>query len=63
MNKNNMYDEPDMDEPLSTTSVSMKLSLIQKRCSELLDDSDGLELALEEAPAIQEGTDPYNRQG
>ena len=57
-----MYDKPDVNEPLSTTSVSLKLSLIQRRCSEFLDDSDGLELTLEDVSTRQDGTDPYNRQ-
>jgi hypothetical protein len=57
-----MDDFYDKDAPLSESSVSMKLSLIQKRCSQLMDESDGLELSLEEpAPAV-ESNDPYNQQ-
>ena len=57
-----MDDYLDRDAPLSESSVSMKLSLIQKRCGQLMDESDGLELALEEpAPQIEEN-DPYNQQ-
>lgn len=57
-----MDDIQERDAPLSESSVSMKLSLIQKRCSQLMDESDGLELTLEE-PALQpEGSDPYNQQ-
>lgn len=41
-------DKKDMDTPLSETSVSLKLELIQRRCSELLDEPDSLELTLEE---------------
>ena len=38
-----MYKDHEIDSPLSESSVSLKLSLIQKRCSELMDGSDGLE--------------------
>ena len=41
-------DKKDMDTPLSETRVSLKLELIQRRCSELLDEPDSLELTLEE---------------
>ncbi len=37
-----------INSPLSESSVSLKLSLIQKRCSELMNKTDGLELTLEE---------------
>jgi len=57
-----MDDGRDLDTPLSQSNVSLKLSLIQKRCSELMDDSDGLELSLEEPPAVIDGGDPYNQQ-
>ena len=57
-----MDDGRDLDAPLSESSVSLKLSLIQKRCSELMDDSDGLELSLEEPAAVIDGGDPYNQQ-
>lgn len=51
-----------MDTPLSQSSVSLKLEEIQKRCSELLDEPEGLsELALEEAILEPESSDPYNR--
>jgi hypothetical protein len=50
------------DAPLAESSVSLKLSLIQKRCSQLMDESDSLELTLEE-PALEiESNDPYNQQ-
>jgi hypothetical protein len=58
----NMDDERDLDAPLSQSSVSLQLSLIQKRCSELMDESDGLELSLEEPPVVIDGGDPYNQQ-
>ena len=55
-------DKKDMDTPLSTSSVSLKLELIQRRCSELMDEPDELELTLEE-PALEDprASDPYNR--
>ncbi len=51
-----------MDCPLSESSVSLKLSVIQKRCSELMNKADGLELTLEESePSSSSSGDPYNR--
>ena len=51
-----------MDTPLSQSSVSLKLEEIQKRCSELMDEPEGLsELTLEEAVLEPESSDPYNR--
>ena len=51
-----------MDTPLSQSSVSLKLEEIQKRCSELMDEPEGLsELTLEEATLEPESSDPYNR--
>jgi len=53
-----------METPLSQSSVSMKLELIQKRCSELMDEPDAmLELAIDE-PAAEDphASDPYNLQ-
>ncbi|MFQ5548647.1 MAG: hypothetical protein ACE5FV_10165 [Woeseia sp.] len=41
--------------------MSLKLSEIQKRCSELMDKPQGLQLRLEESEARTAGTDPYNR--
>jgi hypothetical protein len=56
-------DKHDMDAPLSQSSVSLKLELIQRRCSELMDDPDELELTLED-PALEDpgAGDPYNFQ-
>lgn len=52
-----------MDTPLSQSSVSLKLEEIQRRCSELLDEPDGLsDLTLEEAVVEPEAGDPYNRR-
>lgn len=51
------------DVPLSESNVSLKLSEIQKRCSEFLDEPDTLELTLLEEPAVAPETateDPYN---
>ena len=51
-----------MDNPLSQSSVSLKLEEIQKRCSELMDEPEGLsELTLEDAIMEPESSDPYNR--
>ncbi len=52
-----------METPLSETSVSLNLELIQRRCSELLDKPDALmELTLEESANEDLGaSDPYNR--
>jgi len=50
-----------MDSPLSESSVSLKLSLIQKRCGELMDKMDGHELTLEEPESSSSSGDPYNR--
>ena len=53
------------DVPLSESNVSLKLSEIQQRCAELLDEPDTLELSLEEpAPALstdEPSFDPYDR--
>ena len=57
-----MDDFYDRDAPLSESSVSLRLSLIQKRCSQLMDESDTLELTLEEPAPRIEASDPYNRQ-
>lgn len=53
-----------MDTPLSESNVSLKLSLIQKRCEELLQEG-GTELRLEdtdaEAKLAESRFNPYNR--
>lgn len=52
-----------MDTPLSESSVSLKLEEIQRRCSKLMDEPDGLsELTLEEAIVEPESGDPYNQR-
>lgn len=51
-----------MDTPLSETNISLKLEEIQKRCSELMDEPNGLsDLTLEEAISEPAANDPYNR--
>ena len=57
-------DKKEMETPLSQSSVSMKLELIQKRCSELMDEPDAmLELAIDEPEAENpRASDPYNFQ-
>lgn len=52
----------DSDAPLSQSSVSINLSLIQKRCSQLMNDTDGLELTLEEPAVEVKSNDPYNQR-
>lgn len=50
------------DEPLSESSVSLKLSLIQRQCTDLLDaGSDIGGLSLEEPLPENDNTNPYNR--
>jgi len=54
----------DTDTPLSESSVSHKLELIQRRCSEFLDQPDSLELTLEEPVAEDpRAHDLYRRHG
>lgn len=56
-------DSKDLEAPPSQSSVSLKLEMIQKRCSELMDEPDALlELTLEEPIAADpRSNDPYNR--
>jgi len=50
------------DIPLSESNVSLKLADIQRRCAELLEETeDSLELTLEEPLLVQEGSNPYDR--
>lgn len=49
------------DIPLSESNVSLKLADIQRRCSELLQESgDELELTLEEPVIKSDGNNPYD---
>ena len=51
-----------MDTPLSEKTITMELSLILRRCSELIDNPDDLsELSLEEPLAAEPSNDPYNK--
>jgi hypothetical protein len=51
-----------MDTPISKSYVTLKLSEIQKRCSELMEAPEGLtELRLEDTEAPVDSGDPYNR--
>ncbi len=50
------------DIPLSESNVSLKLADIQKRCSELMLESDDISgLTLEEPALVVEDSNPYNR--
>lgn len=59
-----------MDAPLSESSVSHQLSEIQKRCSKLLEEPEGLtelhlvdsDTGLDLAEPYDIQTDPYNSQ-
>ena len=57
-------DKKVMETPLAESSVSLNLEMIQKRCSELMDQPDAmLELTIDE-PAAEDprASDPYNFQ-
>ncbi len=48
--------------PLSESNVSLKLADIQRRCAELLEDSNELtELSLEDPVVERDNSNPYNR--
>jgi hypothetical protein len=50
-----------MDTPLSRSYVTLKLSEIQKRCEELMEEPEGLtELRLEDPEPVDDSGDPYN---
>ena len=53
--------EKEFEEPLAQSSVSLKLELIQQRCSQLMDDPDALELTLDEPVEQPDPGDLYNR--
>jgi hypothetical protein len=49
------------DIPLSESQVSLRLAEIQRRCSELLEESgDSLELSLEEPISRPDDNNPYD---
>ena len=51
-----------MDTLSAETSVSLKLEEIKRRCSQLMDEPDGLSgLTLEDAVVDHAVNDPYNR--
>ncbi len=58
--KHNHIENNIMDSPLAESSVTVRLSLIQRRCNELMDQTDGLELTLEDPEPIKDSGDPYN---
>ncbi len=48
--------------PLSESNVSLNLVDIQRRCSQLIEESDGLAgLALEDASHEADNSNPYDR--
>lgn len=50
------------DVPLSQSNVSLKLADIQRRCSELIADSDEFgSLSLEEPVTVPDNGNPYDR--
>ncbi len=50
-----------MENPLAESSVSINLSLIQKRCRDLMNEPDELELmSLEDSEPARDAGDPYN---
>ena len=58
-----MEKDKDMEISLSESSVSLQLELIQRRCSQLVNEPSGLsELKLEDAVSDgPDANDPYNR--
>lgn len=53
-----------MDDPISQSSVSLRLAAIQKRCAELMEENDDLaELSLDESddPSDSGGNDYFTR--
>ena len=53
-----------MDTPLSESSVTLKLEEIRRRCSELMDEPDGLaELSLEDPLVQPESDSSFNPYG
>ncbi len=50
-----------MDKTLAESNVSLSLSQIQRRCADLLEEPDGLELSLEEPAEEPDTGNPYDR--
>jgi len=64
MAKNCHNDTPlsEADIPLSESNVSLKLAVIQMRCTQLLQDADNsIELTLEDAVVPSDAFNPYDR--
>ena len=61
------FDDSLDDDVPSHTSVTMKLAIIQKRCSELIDDSEpdfgGLSLADDEPDTDEDAPNAFNPYG
>jgi hypothetical protein len=55
--------DKDIDQiPLSQSNVSLKLAVIQKRCTQLLDEPDELTLEEPRLEPVEDGPyDPYDR--
>ncbi len=49
------------DMTLAESNVSLKLSEIQRRCADLLDEPGDLELSLEEPAEVVDTGNPYER--
>ncbi len=54
-------DKDKIERPLSESSVTLKLALIQQRCRELADDDGSGGLSLEEPVDTPDDSNPYNR--
>jgi len=50
-----------MDTPISESNVSLRLAEIQKRCSELMEEPEGLELSLEDGTQPDDSGSIYSR--
>ncbi|MCG8369806.1 MAG: hypothetical protein MJA32_04760 [Proteobacteria bacterium] len=46
--------------PLSESNVSLRLADIRRRCYELIQNDEALELSLEEPARRPDGNDPYD---
>jgi hypothetical protein len=61
------FDDRFDDDERSSTSVTLKLAIIQKRCSELInesdDESDGLSLVDDASEPASDEPDPYDPYG
>jgi len=55
------YKKRSPDQPLSDSTIPIRLADIRKRCSDLLSDDSGLNLALEEGDQPGQAFNPYDR--